>query len=249
MINLCDSDLIAYRAAASCEPTKAKPFLEPCQAALFRVHDMIQTIIKGTNCNDMEFYLGGSDNFRKEIYPEYKGNRTKPPPTYLQECRELLVTEYGAKIVNGRETDDELGIRQTFHDGNSRIVSLDKDLLQIPGYHYNWVRDTHTLVSPLDGLRTFYKQLIAGDGTDNIPSYDGKIRNSIPKFIEKLQQPIDEMTEEYEMYHYVLDVYFHSWDEDQELSCTDTVKRNASLLYILKNEDEFWKAPKEIEHE
>ena len=203
MINLVDSDLVSYRAAASCEPTKAKPFLEPCQAALFRVHDMVQTIIKGTNCNDMEFYLGGADNFRKKLYPEYKGNRTKPPPTYLQECRELLVTEYGAKIVNGRETDDELGIRQTFHDGNSRIVSLDKDLLQIPGYHYNWVRDTHTLVSPLDGLRTFYKQVIAGDGTDNIPSYDGKTRNSIPKFIEKLQQPIDEMTEEYEMYNYV----------------------------------------------
>ena len=137
--------------------------------------------------------------------------------------------------MNNHETDDELGIRQTFHDGNSRIVSLDKDLLQIPGYHYNWVRDTHTLVSPLDGLRTFYKQLIAGDGTDNIPSYDGKVRNSIPKFIEKLQQPIDEMTEEYEMYEYVFGVYFDVQGNDDIESI---LHRNAQLLYILKKKQE-----------
>lgn len=243
MINIVDGDILVYRAASSCEPTKAKPYLEPCETAIYRLHDTVQTIIKGTNCDFFEFYIQGTDNFRKELYPAYKANRTKPPPTWLQDCREILVTQYGARIINGHETDDELGIRQTFHDGNSRICSIDKDLLMIPGSHYNWVKNEHKLVSPLDGLKTFYKQIISGDGTDNIPSYDGKIRGSVPKFIEKLQAPIDSMTDEVEMYEYVLDVYFKSWDEDLEMSCLDTVKRNANLIYILREEGKFWKPP------
>lgn len=246
MLNLIDADLISFRASASCEPTRAKPFLEPLEVAMYRVHDMIQTIIKGTNCNDMEFYIGGENNFRKEIYPEYKANRKdKPLPTYLNECRELLVTQYGATIVNGMETDDMLGIRQTQLDGASRIVSLDKDLKQVPGMHYNWVKDEHTLVSPLDGLRTFYKQIIAGDGTDNIPSYDGKLRNSVPKFIEKLQAPIDEMTEEIDMYYHVKDVYsnFSELEQEDQDYVNKELHRNAQLLYILREQDKHWQIP------
>lgn len=234
MISLIDGDLVAYRSAASCEPTKAKPFLEPLEVAMYRLHDMVQTIIKGTNSNDMEFYIGGENNFRKQLYPEYKANRTKPPPTWLQECREMLVVQYGATVVNGMETDDALGIAQTKYDGNSRIVSIDKDLLQVPGYHFNWVKNEHTLVSPLDGLRTFYKQAICGDGTDNIPSFDGKIRNSTPKFIEKLQLPIESMDNELSMFDYVSSLY-----EDQEV-----LIRNLNLLYILRQEDMYWTCPK-----
>lgn len=236
MINLVDGDLIAYRASASCEPTKAKPHLEPPEVALFRLHDMITRICVETNSQDIEVYIGGENNFRKEIYSEYKANRTKPPPTYLQDCREILVTQYGATVVNGVETDDALGIAQTKYDGNSRICSLDKDLLQIPGYHYNWVKQMQTLVSPLDGLRTFYKQLILGDRTDNIPGYDGKLRSEAPKFIQKLQEPIDEMTKEVDMYEYVKQIYQNESDV--------VLHRNAQLLYILKREDEFWKVPK-----
>lgn len=235
MNNLIDADLIAYPCAASCEPTKAKPFLEPPEVAIYRVHDLVQRICKETNTTDCEFYLGGSDNFRKTIYPEYKANRTKPPPTYLQECREILVLAYGATVVNGIETDDKLGIRQTELDGNSRICSIDKDLKMVPGFHYNWRTGEMSLVSPLDGLRTFYKQLIAGDGTDNIPSYDGKLRNSIPKFIQRLQEPIDEMTEEIDMYEYIKQIYQNESDV--------VMHRNAQLIYILREEGVFWKPP------
>lgn len=235
MLNLVDGDLLTYRASASCEPTKAKPFLEPLEVAIWRLHDMVQTIIKGTNSTELEFYIGGEDNFRKKIYPEYKANRVKPLPNWLQQCREILVTQYGSTIVNGKETDDALGIRQTELNGDSRIVSIDKDLLQIPGYHYNWIKDIHILVSPLDGLKTFYKQLIAGDGTDNIPSYDGKVRNSVPKFIEKLQAPIDEMDLEKDMYDYCKQIFEGQSDV--------VMHRNAQLLYILKKEEEYWQVP------
>jgi len=235
VINLLDGDLVAFRSAASCEPTKVKPHLEPPEVAIWRLHDMITRICVETNSQDIEVYIGGDNNFRKEIYPEYKANRTKPPPTYLQDCREILVTQYGATVVNGIETDDALGIAQTKYDGNSRICSLDKDLLQIPGYHWNWVKQMQTLVSPLDGLRTFYKQLILGDRTDNIPGYDGKLRSEAPKFIQKLQEPIDEITKEVDMYAYVKQIYQNESDV--------VLHRNAQLLYILKREEEYWKTP------
>jgi len=232
--------LVCFRAAASCEPTKAKPYLEPPEISIYRLHDMIERICIATNSQDIECYIGGSDNFRYKIYPEYKANRTKEKPHYLEACREMLVTQYKATVVNGYETDDALGIAQTKYDGNSRIVSLDKDLLQCPGWHFNWVTGVHKLVSPLEGLRTFYKQIILGDKTDNIPGYDGKLRSECPKFISKLQEPIDEMTEEIDMYNHVFAVYFEQQGNDD---IETIIKRNAQLLYILKNEEEYWKPP------
>lgn len=249
MINLVDADLIAYPCAASCEPTKAKPFLEECSVAIWRLHDLVQRICKETNTTQCEFYIGGEDNYRYNIYPEYKGNRDKPKPTYLQECREILVTQYGATIVNGMETDDMLGIRQTQLDGLSRVCSIDKDLLMVPGHHYNWKRGEFRLVSPLDGLKTFYKQLIAGDGTDNIPSYDGKVRQSIPKFIEKLQEPINSFTDELDMYWYVKDCYDNESNDYSSNLAFDAMHRNAQLLYILREEGKFWTPPVKEEND
>jgi len=238
-----DGDLIAYRASASCEPTKAKPFLEPPEVAIWRLNDMISRICVATNSPDIECYIGGSDNFRYNIYPLYKANRTKEKPTYLESCREQLVTQYGATVVNGKETDDMLGIRQTQLDGASRICSLDKDLLMIPGQHFNWVNQEFKLVSPLDGLRTFYKQLILGDKSDNIPGFDGALRGSCPKFVAKLQEPIDSMTEEEDMYYYVRDVYDNASNLFDGELVAETMHRNASLLYILTEEEKYWQPP------
>ena len=206
---------------------------------------MIERICIATNSSDIECYIGGSDNFRYKIYPEYKANRTKEKPHYLEACREMLVTQYKATVVNGYETDDALGIAQTKYDGNSRICSLDKDLLMIAGYHFNWVTGVSRLVSPLEGLRTFYKQLILGDKSDNIPGYDGKLRGECPKFIQKLQEPIDEMTDEYNMYDYVCSVYMGPppYGNQQEDYVMKDLHRNAQLLYILKEEGKFWQPP------
>jgi 5'-3' exonuclease len=209
---------------------------------------MIERICIATNSSEIEGYLGGSDNFRYNIYPEYKGNRKdKPKPTYLEDCRELLVTQYSANIVNGYEADDALGIAQTKYDGNSRICSLDKDLLMVPGWHWNWVNLEAKLVSPLDGLKCFYRQLILGDKSDNIKGFDGALRGTCPKFIEKLQEPINHMTEEIDMYEHVKEVY-HDYVVEQESPTLDSywlgnLHRNASLLYILKEEDKFWQPP------
>lgn len=149
----------------------------------------------------------------------------------------MLVTEYKATVVNNYETDDALGIAQTKYDGNSRIVSLDKDLLQCPGWHYQWVNPLEILISPLDGLRRLYKQAILGDKTDNIKGFDGALRSQCPKFVEKIQAPLDEMTNEKEMYDFVLQVYLNANNTQEALDI------NMQLLYILREENKYWTRP------
>lgn len=119
-------------------------------------------------------------------------------------------------------------------------VSLDKDLLQIPGWHYNFVKEEQRFVSPFDGLRSFYGQIIAGDGADNIPSFDGKMRNSVPQFVQKLIDPLKTMTEEVEMYKHCAEIYKSVYQPDYEGSA---LHRNAQCLYILKEEGKYWYPP------
>ena len=157
---LIDADLVAYRCAATVSEDMDRDI------AFYRMDVLIQQILEATEGASYSLYLTGKNNFRKKINTEYKANRKDTvPPVYLQECREYLVENHKAIISNGCEADDLLGLNQT---QESVICSLDKDLLMIPGNHFNWTRLEFTHVKPLDGIRTFYKQMLIGDRSDNI---------------------------------------------------------------------------------
>jgi hypothetical protein len=239
---LIDGDIILHRCAGSCEPTKIKPFVEPPDTAIQRMTDLVSRILTEISADEFTIYVGDGKTFRHTLYPEYKAHRTKPRPTHYELLKGILFKDYPTSLVTEIETDDRLGIEQVKMGDGSIICSIDKDLLQIPGHHYNFVRQYRSFVSPSDGLRTFYRQLVAGDGTDNIPSYDGKLRHSIPQFMEKLLAPIDEMGDELDMYIYVRDLY-----SDQEYETIENMHRNAQLLYILKEEGVYWQPPKKNE--
>jgi 5'-3' exonuclease len=225
---LIDGDLITYPCAAASENDGE-------DVAKMRANDLLARIIHEVNAQEYCLYISGSDNFRYDIYPLYKANRTQPKPIYLEAVREHLIKQWKAEIVNNIETDDRLGIESTRYGLSCVVCSFDKDMLQLPGHHYNWRRQVELFVSPYDGLRSFYAQVLAGDGADNIPSFDGKVRSKVPKFIEELQRPLLEMTEEQEMYDYVKSHY----------SDVDVLHRNCKLLYILRKEDEFWQPPQD----
>lgn len=232
MIVLIDGDLIAYPCAAASEGLER-------EIAEFRCEDTLRRILHESGSTDYCLYLRGGGNFRYSIYPGYKANRTKPVPSHLESCREYLVRNWNGQLCEGIETDDRLGIEQTRYGTDSIIASFDKDLLQVPGWHYNFRKKERLFISPYDGLRNYYKQLIAGDGADNIPSYDGKVRNTIPKFIKALQDPLDEMTEEWDMWEYCKEVY----ELSPSLPTIPSMHINAQLLYILREEGVHWQEP------
>lgn len=225
MIALIDSDLVAYRCAASCKEE------DPLDVALYRVDKLMREILEMTGATEYKAFLTGSDNFRKVINPDYKANRKDmQPPAFLQDCREYLVSEWKAKLSHGQEADDELGIYQDIKE-DTIICSLDKDLLMIPGQHFNWTKQQYgdyTYVTEMEGNKHFWKQVLAGDRSDNIFGFDGIARATIPKFIQKI---IDPLKTDQECLEIVLEKY------------NDDYKRfvmNASCLWIKRHEESEW---------
>ncbi len=194
----------------------------------------MQRILYAASATEYKVFLSGNDNFRYAINPEYKANRKDVPrPEWLQPVREYLVVNHKAIICDGVEADDELGIHQDKENNTTIIASIDKDLLMIPGLHYNFVKDEHSTVTKLEGLRHFYIQLILGDKADNIFGYDGKARSVIPIFLQPAIDYILACEYEQDMYEYVADMY-----DDM-----DRLIMNAHCLYIRQKTDDKWKVP------
>src|SRR3972149_6921862 len=123
---LIDGDVYAYRCAISAEG-------EPQQAAFSRMEEMLHNTYLALRCSFSYIFVSGENNFRYDIYPEYKANRKgKPDPKWLQDCREYLVTHFKAEITDGYEADDAMGIANTiFPQGSAVIATVDKDLQQV----------------------------------------------------------------------------------------------------------------------
>ncbi len=225
---LVDADIIAYRAAFSAKD-------EPEKQARQKVDDICSGImydcfypINYTLGQNAWFYLTGSGNFRKDLatIKVYKGQRP-PKPEHLPATRDQLVERWGAEVVEGQEADDAIGIKATDLNGDCVIASIDKDLLMIPGTHYNFVKQEWTKVNQEQGDYFFYKQLLTGDQVDNIQGVPG----IGPKKAEKAYQGC---TTVQEMYQKALEMYKGD---------ADALLENARLLWLRRYEGELWEPP------
>lgn len=126
------------------------------------------------NVKEIEYHvlLSGPGNFRNDIatIKEYKGNRKEDyKPYWYQQIRNYLTTNWNGEVIEGREADDECSIRQRESGCTGVIATIDKDLDQVPGWHYNYMRKTFYEVGADEAELLFYKQVLSGDPTDNIP--------------------------------------------------------------------------------
>lgn len=229
-IALIDGDLIAYRSAASAEKDEEG-------IALIRASRMLQDIVSVTDANEIKLFLSGSRNFRHDIYSEYKANRRDMKrPRHLETVREFLVVKWGAEVTDGYEADDAIGIEMR-NDGTI-CASLDKDLKQLPGIHYNFVNGEFDHVDELLGWRNFYSQLVLGDRADNVPGYDGKMRVKWPKFLSETRAQLGKADSSGKMYSIVRGIY--KLPEEQLI-------RNARLLYVWRKLNDEWQPPTKAE--
>lgn len=144
----------------------------PLSIALSRLNKTIENILKACNTQDYKIYLTSQDhsNFRFDIDPTYKANRSSEKPPYYINLREYMTEMHDAEMAFGMEADDLMGINQ---NAETIICTIDKDLKQIPGRHYNFVKDYHYSVTPQEGLYWFYTQILTGDNADNIKGLAG----------------------------------------------------------------------------
>jgi len=195
-IAIIDADTIVYASAGAAQKKDAETgelILEPVENAFSNAKNKMLQILKNTACNDYRAFLTASadkGSFRAIAYPDYKANRLgKERPVYYKEVREYLIRQWDAEVVETIEADDAVcmfqyecyqgsfgldqsdNILETIIDASwpSILCGVDKDLDQIPGWHYNYNKEVLYYVKPLEALKAFYLQLLCGDTADNIP--------------------------------------------------------------------------------
>lgn len=212
-----------------------------------RVQGRINRILEAVGADEYQLYLTSDDksNFRYDIatIKPYKGNRKDlQKPYYYTHIRNFLIDHRDALEIRFMEADDAMAIEQykALKEGrkDTVICSRDKDLKMVPGYHYNWgagkqLEQEIWWQDEINGLRCFYKQLLTGDSTDNIPGLFGVGKSS------KLMSVIDNTDSELGMYNVVFEEYRKRFGNYAEQFLTE----NARLLWMLEEEGQEWIPP------
>src|SRR6185503_11966952 len=200
---LVDGDIIRYRCAFAAEKTYylvtndgmleyydtakeakenaganyvwSRKEVQPVEFALQAAKTTLDSLIERFKPKDVKIFLSGPGNFRDlvAVTKPHKGNRLEAKPRHFNAVGEYLRTQWGAESVRGIEADDAIGIALSKNGDRAVAASIDKDLLQVPGWHYNWVDSELFGVSRKKGDYALYRQILTGDTTDNVPGLEG----------------------------------------------------------------------------
>ena len=152
--------------------------LEPVENAISNVKLVIESIFSTTEALDYTVYISSNTpTFRDRLATirPYKGNRPADgKPIHYEAMRNYLINIWQAKECFDLEADDMCAIHQTITK-DSIIVTNDKDLYQIPGWHYNWTKPEQGCfnISEEEARHWKYIQALCGDATDNIEGIPG----------------------------------------------------------------------------
>ena len=223
MIALVDSDILVYRVGSvTNEDTESY--------ALSKVDAFIENLflLDLPEIFEWELHLTGKGNFRHDVAVTlpYKGNRKdKAKPVHYEAIRKHMVDKWDAIVTDGMEADDKLAIRQHElteefkHKDNSVIVTLDKDLDQVIGWHYNFVKKEMYYMEQDEADLRFFKQFLTGDRIDNIQGVHGIGDKKSQKLLEDLNNK-------------------ERWDCVVEHLGLDRAVENGHLLYMLRSDDD-----------
>lgn len=179
---LIDGDVLVYRFAHgeqqatkwNVDGDEVYTFHAKLQPAIVRIRDFLDWLTDYLDASSYTIALSDlKENFRHEIMPEYKASRSgNIRPLLFRPLREWFQTTQQAVIFPRLEGDDVLGILGT--KGTERdvvIVSIDKDLLTVPGRHFNFDKQERGIVHVTSGEaeRAFLTQVLTGDPTDGYP--------------------------------------------------------------------------------
>lgn len=236
MLLLIDGDIIVYRSAFGAQRTVNGVLeVDPEHYVKHSIRSTIERICKKLESEEVLVHLTATNdktNFRLAIDPEYKANRKNfIKPVHYQTARDYLVASYPSVTAVGEEADDIMGVNQCSMY-NTCIVSTDKDMDTIPGWHYNWVKDRLYFITNFDALKNFYTQLLTGDRADNVPGVGG-----IGPV--KARRALERCTNEDELFERVRKEYHDKFAD----KASERLLRVGRLLWIRRRNDEVWSYP------
>ncbi|MEQ2869335.1 hypothetical protein AAAV92_10810 [Selenomonas noxia] len=108
------------------------------------------------------------DNFRRHVLPTYKAHRKGQKPLCYWRLVDWMQEEGTVYLRPSLEADDCIGILATLEKNKDKciIISGDKDMRTLPGYHYDFLRDVYEYISEEEADRNFLTQTLTGDTTD-----------------------------------------------------------------------------------
>ena len=174
---LIDADFIVYKSCAGAEDeidwgddviTVVSKFSEAYSNVTRELNNIKNTFM--WDMPEMVLFFSDSKNFRKKIYPDYKGHRNRKKPCGYQRVIKELNNEYQVIRMPELEADDAMGIYATANEGNI-ICSPDKDMKQIPGKVFDLKEVID--ITPEEGMQWHYIQTLAGDQTDGYSGVPG----------------------------------------------------------------------------
>ena len=223
---LIDTDFVAYKSAQACEEcidfgddvviaqSDFKETLKVFERELRKITTAMMD-------DEIILYFSSPKNFRKEIFPDYKGHRNRRKPLGYKRLVNHCCDNFNVVIRDGLEADDSLGMDATKHPSlDNIIVSPDKDMRQIPGVLWDMTNDVEEITKE-DGDRWHLIQALAGDATDGYSGCPGIGVKRASDILNKHKTPWSAVCKAY---------------EDKGLSDDDALM-NARLAKILQHED------------
>ena len=223
---LIDSDFVAYKSAQACEEcidfgddvviaqSDFKETLKVFERELRKIKTAMME-------DELVLYFSSPRNFRKEIFPDYKGHRNRRKPLGYKRLVNHCRDNYNTVIRDKLEADDSLGIDATrYASTDNIIVSPDKDMRQIPGTLWDMTNDVVEITKE-DGDKWHLIQSLAGDPTDGYSGCPGIGVKRASDILNKHKAPWSAVCKAY---------------EDKGLSDDDALM-NARLAKILQHED------------
>jgi len=240
-VALIDGDIAAFRAAAACSKTfdfgdgvigQKNDFAGSADAAI----STIDTWARLAKCKDVLVCFTGTHNFRRNVLPSYKANRTKGKPATFQHTVEAVHERFETRMVDGLEADDLLGILLTTPGKYDDAVccTIDKDLRTVAGRHFNPLKETKPVTIPQSYGDWFWMvQTLKGDAVDGYTGLPGCGEKTAEKILGSPGAPVEAL------WRFVLKAY-----RDKKLTETDALIQ-ARVARILRRCD-YDKQTKEV---
>lgn len=170
--------------------------------AIYGVAKMLQRLILDYHPEKMAVVFDTKGkNFRHDLYPDYKANRTEMPPELAQQIDLLhtLIQAMGLPLIAipGVEADDVIGTlaREAQRKGIETVISTgDKDMAQLVNEHVTLINTMSDEVLDVAGVKKKFNipperiidyLALIGDTSDNIPGIPKVGPKTAVKWLEK----------------------------------------------------------------
>ena len=215
--------------------------------ALAKAKEKIDRILDKTGCQEAELHFtSGRNNFRYQLSPNYKANRTGRIPAGLAELKQNLLTMYKGEIHTKIEADDAVVYLAKTRPDKYILCAVDKDVLNsLVGMHLNYYesvihsKEMSLVVIDSETARIWpYLQTLMGDKTDNILGLKG----IGPAKANKILYGCDT---ELKLWKAVVKAYAsHNRPESDAL-----LNMNLVNMHLVQDDDysiKLWEAPREV---